>query len=146
MYQNILFPLDLSEDDRSWQWALPVAIEYAQRFQANLHVLTVVPDFGMSLVSGFFPEEFEQKALNAAQEHLHHFVKKHIPENIQVQHIVGHGTVYKEILHAADEIKADLIIMSSHRPELKDYLLGPNAARVVRHSKVSVLVVREPKL
>ena len=33
--------------------------------------------------------------------------------------------------------------MSANRPELKDYLLGPNAARVVRHSDVSVLVVRE---
>jgi nucleotide-binding universal stress UspA family protein len=33
--------------------------------------------------------------------------------------------------------------MASHRPELSDYLLGPNAARIVRHAKQSVLVVRE---
>ncbi|MBT6187404.1 MAG: universal stress protein, partial [Rhodospirillales bacterium] len=31
----------------------------------------------------------------------------------------------------------------SHRPALKDYLLGPNAAQVVRHADVSVLVVRD---
>jgi nucleotide-binding universal stress UspA family protein len=35
-----------------------------------------------------------------------------------------------------------MIVMASHRPELKDYLLGPNAARVVRHAECSVLVVR----
>jgi len=33
--------------------------------------------------------------------------------------------------------------MASHRPQLADYLLGPNAARVLRHSKVTVMVVRE---
>ena len=43
----------------------------------------------------------------------------------------------------ADETNADLIVMASHRPELKDFLLGPNAARVVRHANCSVLVVRE---
>jgi nucleotide-binding universal stress UspA family protein len=33
--------------------------------------------------------------------------------------------------------------MGSHRPELSDYLLGPNAGKVVRHAKCSVMVVRE---
>lgn len=42
-----------------------------------------------------------------------------------------------------DMLGADLIVMASQRPELKDYLLGPNAARVVRHAEQSVLVVRE---
>ena len=53
------------------------------------------------------------------------------------------GTIYDEILAVADEIGADLIVMASHRPALRDYLLGPNAARVVRHAKQSVLVVRD---
>ena len=46
-------------------------------------------------------------------------------------------------MKAADKLKCDLIVMASHRPELKDYLLGPNAARVVRHARQSVFVVRE---
>jgi len=33
-------------------------------------------------------------------------------------------------------------VLASHRPDLKDYLLGPNAARVVRHADRSVFVVR----
>lgn len=60
-----------------------------------------------------------------------------------VRHVVGRGTVYEEILRIAGEIGSDLIVIGSHRPELKDYLLGPNAARVVRHADCSVLVVRE---
>ena len=50
--------------------------------------------------------------------------------------------VYQVILETAAKIGADLIVMASHRPKPMDYLLGPNAAKVVRHAKTSVLVVR----
>ncbi len=78
-----------------------------------------------------------------ALEHLHAFAKEHIPDDVRVQHVVGEGTVYEVILKIAGDINADLIVMGSHRPELKDYLLGPNAARVVRHANCSVMVVRD---
>ncbi|MFV2033769.1 MAG: universal stress protein, partial [Halocynthiibacter sp.] len=51
--------------------------------------------------------------------------------------------IYKTILTTADAIGCDLIVMASHRPEMQDYLLGPNAARVVRHANQSVFVVRD---
>ena len=70
------------------------------------------------------------------------FVDERIGKDIPVQCVVGHGTIYEEILRAAKECKADLIVMASHRPELQDYLLGPNAARVVRHANCSVMVIR----
>ena len=46
------------------------------------------------------------------------------------------------ILATAKKVRADLIVMAAHRPEFRDYLLGPNAYRVVRHAECSVLVVR----
>ena len=33
--------------------------------------------------------------------------------------------------------------MASHRPSLKDYLLGPNAAHVACHALCTVYIVRE---
>lgn len=36
-------------------------------------------------------------------------------------------------------------IMAVGHPDLAQYLLGPNAARVVRHATCSVLVVRQPQ-
>ncbi len=42
-----------------------------------------------------------------------------------------------------EEVGAERIVMASHRPELRDTLIGPNAARVMRHANASVLVVRE---
>lgn len=142
MYKHILLPIDLNQDS-SWKAALPVAIEHARAFDTKLHVMTVVPDFGMTMVGQFFPKGFEKKAVEAVNKKLHEFIDAHIPNDIAVQCIVAEGTVYERILELAKKLKIDLIVLAAHRPELRDYLLGPNAARVVRHASCSVLVVRE---
>lgn len=142
MYKHILLAVDL-EHDKTWAKSLPTSVEYAQAFGSTLHVMTVVPDFGMSIVSSFFPKDHEKQALDLAIKKLHDWVAANVTKGIPVQHIVGHGTPYEEILRVAGEISADLIVMGSHRPNMEDYLLGPNAARVVRHANCSVLVVRE---
>ena len=141
MYTDILLPVDLGNES-SWAKALPTAIEYCKAFGSNLHVMTVMPDFRSPMVAQFFPDDHEDKLMDNAKDVLHKFVADRVPEEIKVQHIVADGTIYKAIIETADDISADLIIMGSHRPELQDYLLGPNAARVVRHSQKSVLVVR----
>ena len=141
MYTDILLPVDLGNES-SWAKALPAAIEYCEAFGSNLHVMTVMPDFRSPMVAQFFPDDHEGKLMDNAKGVLHKFVADRVPEEIKVQHIVADGTIYKAIIETADDIGADLIIMGSHRPELQDYLLGPNAARVVRHSQKSVLVVR----
>jgi nucleotide-binding universal stress UspA family protein len=141
MYKNILLPIDLNQES-SWEKALPTAVNFCKTYDAALHVMNVVPDFGMAVVGTYFPEGFEQKALEGARAELHEFVRQNVPDGVNVQHIIGHGTVYDEILRVAKDIKADLIVLAASRPELKDFLLGPNAARVVRHFDGSVLVVR----
>ena len=58
--------------------------------------------------------------------------------------LVTHGaSIYAEILGVAEKAEVDLVVIGSHRPAMKDYLLGTNAARVVRHARCSVLVARE---
>lgn len=142
MYRNILVPVDLS-DKHSWRKALPTAISLCETFEAKLHLITVVPEFGLPMVGQFFPEGYEAKLRQQAAKQLKEFATQQVPSAIECRRIVAEGRVYQEILKAADAIKADLIVMGSHRPELSDYLLGPNAARVMRHAKCSVMVVRE---
>jgi universal stress protein G len=55
----------------------------------------------------------------------------------------AHGSTYDEILSAARDCGADLIVVASHQPGLSDYLLGSTAAKIVRHAKISVLVIRD---
>lgn len=141
MYRNILLAVDLGHKDTEMRAATTV-VDYARVSGATVHLLTVVPDFGMALVGGFFPEGYEKDALAKADADLHAFASAVIPPEIPHRTIVAHGGIYREILRYADETGADLVVMSAHRPDLEDYLLGPNAARVVRHAKTSVLVVR----
>ena len=64
----------------------------------------------------------------------------------RVSSTVRQGGVHQEILEEAAAISADLIVMSSHRPQkpgLRTYFLGSNAGHVVRYAKCSVLVVRQ---
>ncbi|MDJ1017914.1 MAG: universal stress protein [Paracoccaceae bacterium] len=141
MFKSILLPVDLNAE-ASWAKAAPIAVKMARDDGIPLHVATVVPDFGASMVSVYFEEGFEEKALHHAGEELNAWVEKHIPDGVEVHPHVLHGRVYDEIMRAADSLEVDAIVMGSHRPELKDYLLGPNAARVVRHANQSVFVVR----
>lgn len=138
MYKKILLPVDLG-DESSWEKSLPVAVTLSNNYGAELHLLTVVPEFGMSIVGSFFPPGYERDALKAAEEKLDAFRTSHAPG---AETHVAHGTPYQQIITSADDLGVDLIVLSAHRPEQSEFLLGPNAARVARHAKVSVLVVR----
>ena len=65
MYQTILLPIDLNEES-SWKKALPAALDLCHAHGAKLHVMTVVPDFGMAIVGSFFPNGYEDRALAGA--------------------------------------------------------------------------------
>ena len=141
MPKKILLPIDLSSPA---SWIKPMA--EAQDMLAKggeLHVVSVLPDFGLSMVGTFFQKGFEQTALHQFGEALRAWVRDNVPGAIEVHPHVLHGNIYDEILRAADKLEVDVIIMGAHRPEARDYLLGPNAARVVRHAKQSVYVVRD---
>jgi nucleotide-binding universal stress UspA family protein len=141
MYKTILFPVDLGEDS-SWTTALPRALELCGLSDAELHVLTVAPGINTA-VAAYLPANSAEKIREDADNALNAFIKEQVPGDIKVHAISRQGeTVYQAIHEVAGEVGADLIVMASHRPALSDYLLGPNAARVVRHASCSVLVVR----
>lgn len=141
MFNNILLALDLG-DPASYNRVLPVAQDLAERHNSKLHVLSVVPTYSMPIVGSFFPEDFEQNAVKAAKEKLSEILSVEARPSLSVKGHVANGAIYEEIIKGADALGCDLIIMEAHRPEFKDFLLGPNAARVVRHAKQSVFVVR----
>ncbi len=141
MYKKIFVPVDLNQES-SWKLTFPVAVKLARENGAELAVFTVVPDYGMSFVGSFFPPDHSENMLKEAEQNLKDLVRAEIPDDVKALSYVRHGTIYKRIIKASDQLGADLIVLASHRPETKDYLLGPNAARVVRHARQSVFVVR----
>lgn len=139
MSSSILLPVDLSSPP-TWERALPKALELAGG--GPLHVIAVVPKLDGSMVSSYFDESFPEKAMHEVGETLTAWVNKHVDEGQEVHPHVTHGRIYDEIIRAADKLEVDTIVIGAPPPELVDYLLGPNAARVVRHARQSVYVVR----
>ncbi|NJO38838.1 MAG: universal stress protein [Rhizobiales bacterium] len=142
MYQKILVPVDLG-DKHSWRKALPTAVTLCESFDASLIVMTVIPDIAMPVIGQYLPQDFADRVKQQVSAQLSAFVQAQIPPGIEVQRHVAVGKIYQKIVNTAAKAEVDLIVMGSHHPELKVYLLGPNAARVVRHAKTSVMIVRD---
>jgi nucleotide-binding universal stress UspA family protein len=142
MYKNILVALDLN-DETSCRKPLLSAVELARTFGARLHVLTVVREVEAILQAKSAPLAYELIATDLENE-LRALIRRVNPSGLNPNIIVTHGvSIYAEILRVAEEVEADLVVVGSHRPAMKDYLLGTNSARVVRHAHCSVLVARE---
>jgi nucleotide-binding universal stress UspA family protein len=142
MYKNILVAIDLN-DDTSWREPLLSAIELARKFGAQLHVLTVVRELEAIVQAKSSPLAYELIA-GDLEGQLARLIREADASDLHPKILVAHGaSIYAEILATAEEAAADLIVVGSHRPAMKDYLLGTNASRVMRHAPCSVLVARE---
>lgn len=142
MFKTVLLTLDLNAK-ASWEKALPQAIELVRTSKGQLHIMSVVPDMGTPLVEGFFPENFEEKAIAAAAKALDVLVSENVPTDISVKQHLAFGKIHKKVLKTIQETRCDLIVMGAHKPDrVREFLVGSNADRVVRRSPVSVLVVR----
>jgi len=142
MFKSILVPLDLDDEVESKK-VFTSARELSKNTGAKLNVLSVVPSFSMPMVASFFPADFEKKALAQALTSLTDFVASNGGDGLVEKNLIGHGSVYKEIVAAAEEIGADVIVLGPGSTETGDYLLGHNSARVMRHAHCSVLLLRD---
>jgi nucleotide-binding universal stress UspA family protein len=143
MSKSVLCAVDINRP-KDEKHILEEAYRLAKLDDARLDVITVVPDYGMSVVGSYFDADHTKKVKEAAHEHLIEVTESVVgaEANKDVRHIVSVGNAYEEILHTANKAGTDLIVIGAHKPDFRDFLLGPNAARVVRHSTCSVYVVR----
>jgi nucleotide-binding universal stress UspA family protein len=143
MTNSVLCAVDVSngQDDLK---TIKAAARMAALDGAQLDVIAVVPDYGMSPVGSFFSKDHHDKMVEEAKEHLNELVSAALDEaqNAKVRHIVATGRIYEEVLNLADKSNPSLIVVGASKADFADFLLGPNAARIVRHSKCSVYVVR----
>lgn len=143
MTSVVLCAVDITRPDEDAH-VLQAAKRLADMDGAQLDVITVVPDFGATIVGAYFQDHDVQTAKDGAAKALNNFCVNALGEtdNAKLRHVVAVGSVYEEVLKTAKISNTDLIVIGAHKPDFKDYLLGPNAARVVRHSTCSVYVVR----
>jgi nucleotide-binding universal stress UspA family protein len=136
MYKNILVPIDMAHVAEG-KAIIDVAIDHAGQ-DTKIILLYVVEDIP-NWASVSLPTEIIDKSLDSARTELKAIANA---TGRKMDVVVRTGHSYNTILDVAEEKDTDMIIIASHRPGLRDYFLGSTAAKVVRHAKCSVLVVR----
>jgi len=140
VYSRILVAVDLDEPS-SWQKPIATALALADCFGAKVALAYVVPDTVLMLQAQWSVSSV-RAIMEDARIKLMKVTRDHAADR-DLEEIVRSGPVYAGLIEAGETFEADLIVLSSRRPEMKDYLLGANASRVVRHAKCSVMVVRD---
>lgn len=136
MYKTILVPIDMAHVVEGKR-IIDVAVEHVAE-DAKIILLNVVDEIpNWAAIS--LPAEIMEKNIKSSQDELKAIATA---SGIKMEVEVRTGHSYNTILDVAEEKGADLIIVASHRPGLQDYFLGSTAAKVVRHARCSVLVVR----
>lgn len=140
MFTKILVPCDVSYETSDWlKPTVQAASELAEKYGAHVTFLTVVPE---NLIKGFYPEVYEKSTARDALARLESIVQSLVSEPSRASCIVREGGICPEIINAAKELSVDLIVLASHGPLIRDYLLGSNATHVALHVPCSVLILR----
>jgi nucleotide-binding universal stress UspA family protein len=144
MYKQILVPVDLADPELA-KPALATAVMMVAQSGGTIRLINIMPLTPVMLAE-YVPPDFEAQQRKSAEEALAIVAKETGLDPAHVSATVRQGGIYQEILEEANAMKADLIVMTSHRPQrpaMRTYFLGSNAGHVVRYAKCSVLVVRQ---
>lgn len=141
MTEKLLVPIDLSQE-AAMDLVFRAANEMARSHEAEMHLLTVVPDTNVGMWPSL-PRGFMDDARDEAQAKLETLGEAHVGPDVTWRAEAVIGPIPQTIVKQAERIEADLIVMASHDPKIVDIVLGSVADRVIRRAHCSVLVVRE---
>ena len=140
--KKILVPTDFSEASNS---AYRYALRFGQQFDAQLHVVHVSESILSPQLAGLPPmPTFSEEQRTFAEDRLRVWAKSMTTLGVQTETMLRIGLAAHEIVEAAKELDADLIIIATHGyTGWKHFCIGSTAERVVRAAPCPVLVVRE---
>lgn len=139
--KKIIVPIDFSAHS---DYALEAASMLAKRHNAQILALHMLEISDSMLINS--DNEQHAKAvffLKLAEKKFDSFLDKDYLKDVDVVPIVKHFKVFSEVSQVADEHNADLIVMGSHGTSgFSEIFVGSNTEKVVRHSDVPVLVIK----
>jgi len=141
---HILCPIDFSES--SYQ-ALETAEELAVHFNAKLTVLHVVQDIPVLPALPTNPSidvpEYQEKLEEAGRIALDMTIQEKVSSVVQAESMIKSGRPADVIIDAADELKPDFLVISTHGESGVAHLMfGLVAEKVIRHASCPVLTVQ----
>jgi len=139
--KNILVPTDFS---RSSKKALRYAVALARKIGSQITLVHVAKP--QPIDSEGYPALLvcDPRILKASEALGRVWREQHVEPCLLRNTVVREGTAHREIVEAARELPADLIIIATKgRRGLARVLLGSTTEKVVRFAPCPVLVVRE---
>lgn len=139
--RNVLFATDFSATSEA---ALPYATAICRRFGSTMHMVHVLSDAGLLMMTGgvdyvSMGTIFED-AQNEAKDRLDQISAQF--ETIPHRNYVRHGVVWKNLAAIIEENEIDLIVVGTHgRTGLGKLLLGSVAEDILRHAPCPVLTI-----
>jgi len=143
--ETILCPIDYSVYSEK---ALEYAIALAEKYQAKLYLIHVldIRIYDMNDPDLYNVNIVEKGTIDKLKERLLRCIREDIKGKISVEAVVVQGVPFAEIIRAAKEYVADLIVIGTHgRTGLSQAIMGSVAERVVRKSPCPVLTIRHPE-
>ncbi|MFA1610594.1 universal stress protein [Halobellus rubicundus] len=141
MYERILVPTDGSD---CADYAVEHAIDIAEQYGAELHVLSVVDSRDVShSAPAISPQQVEETLRERAESVVEAIADRAADAGVEAVTVVEPGIPDDVVVDYAVDNDCDLIVMGTHgRTGLERYLLGSVTERTVRRSAVPVLTVR----
>ena len=144
MFNNLLVAIDGSPHGER---ALSEAIDYAERCNARLTIMTCVPDPSAWLLTGG-PYgggiDFEALAEDTERDYrdLLDAASQQVPKGVSVTTVLAHGRAPDRILEQLRQRSHDLVVLGSRgRGEVRSLLLGSVSHEVLNASPAAVLIV-----
>jgi len=136
MYKHVLAPIAFDHGHLAGQGiAVARKLLTPDGHLSLLHVMETIPGYAMTYVPKDRLEANRAEILADLNS-----LAKNAGEECSTAVVSGHPS--RAILDYAEEHEVDCIVIASHKPGLQDYFLGSTAARVVRHAKSGVHVLR----
>jgi nucleotide-binding universal stress UspA family protein len=153
MFERVLVPLDGSKVGEA---AIPVIQQLLAKCSPQVHIditlLGVITLLRHWVVVGeaSAPVSYTEEELNLIKKRVTDYLEKTGEslkrKQVTLNTMVASGNAAEEILKAADEIKADLIAMSTHgRSGLRRLAFGSITDKILRGASIPVLMVRAPE-
>lgn len=110
---------------------------------ASITIITVVPQLCLGDVSESECEAIMKVMDTDAKASVNKMAGELAVRGIAADHIIRQGNPAEEILKAADEIGANLIVIGSHgKHTVERFFFGSVSSRVVEHSRCNVLITK----
>lgn len=140
--ERILFATDFS---RHLEQVLDYAVVFAEKFHAKLYILHVVHD--LKNYTGFYVTktpltQLQKELQEEGKNQMERLCREKLKDFNNYETLVVTGSPSVEILRAAQEKQADLLILGAHEEEKPEHrLLGSTVEKVTRQAPCPVLVV-----